>query len=70
MSDLRVRPEELEFDIDVDPVCGELIEPEDAEARSLSIDYEGRQYVFCGRGCLGRFEHAPRRYAAPGRQTP
>lgn len=73
MTEIRSQPDEeleIEVDVDVDPVCGELVDPDDAKVRSLAIEYEGRRYVFCGRGCRGRFEHAPTRYAAAGRASP
>jgi YHS domain-containing protein len=61
---------EIEVDVDIDPVCGEIVEPEEAAARGLAVDYEGRRYVFCGHGCRGRFEHAPTQFAAAGRTAP
>jgi YHS domain-containing protein len=61
---------ELEVDTDIDPVCGERVEPEEAATHSLMVEYEGRQYVFCGKDCRARFEHAPTRYAAAGRAQP
>jgi len=61
---------EIEVNVDIDPVCGEIVEPEEAGTRGLAIDYEGRRYVFCGHGCRGRFEHSPTQFAAAGRTAP
>jgi len=61
---------EIEIDVDIDPVCGEIVVPDEALDRDLTVEYEGRRYVFCGHGCRGRFEHTPTRYAAAGRAAP
>lgn len=68
MSDERVI--ESESEIELDPVCGMRVEMDDAMEHSLSLEFEGRQYVFCGRPCRERFEHAPKRYAVAGRTAP
>jgi YHS domain-containing protein len=61
---------ESDSDIEIDPVCGMRVELLDAMERSLSLEFEGRQYVFCGPSCRERFGHAPKRYAAAGRAQP
>ncbi len=61
---------ESDAEIEIDPVCGATVEIEDAAAHSLAIEYEGREYVFCGTDCRARFEHDPARYAVPGRAQP
>ncbi|HEY6957524.1 MAG TPA: YHS domain-containing protein [Candidatus Limnocylindria bacterium] len=68
MTDERVI--ESDSDIEIDPVCGMRVELLDAMERSLSLEFEGRQYVFCGPSCRERFERAPKRYATAGRAEP
>jgi YHS domain-containing protein len=49
-----------------DPVCGMEVAPEKGYARM----YEGREYRFCSRDCLDKFDAEPARYlttTAPGR---
>jgi YHS domain-containing protein/uncharacterized membrane protein YraQ (UPF0718 family) len=41
-----------------DPVCGMSVDP-DAANRTV---HEGREYVFCGRGCADAFEAEPNRF--------
>lgn len=72
-GDIRTRSDaetELEINVDIDPVCGAAVDPEDAALQSLSLEYEGRSYVFCGPGCRSHFEEAPIRFAAAGRAAP
>ena len=45
-----------------DPVCGMTVEPEAARAKGLSLTHEGREYLFCGKGCLLEFRDAPDQY--------
>jgi P-type Cu+ transporter len=59
MNDIR------EIAPDEDPVCGMRVDPEAARAKGLATDYEGREYVFCGKGCLLEFSDDPRRYLDP-----
>lgn len=54
--------EELEPNLELDPVCGRNVDPDEAVVR-----YEGRPYAFCGPECRALFEHSPLRYAAAGR---
>jgi YHS domain-containing protein len=61
---------ETDADIEVDPVCGAVVEIEEAAQHALALEYEGREYVFCGPGCRARFEHMPLRYAVAGRGQP
>ena len=42
-----------------DPVCKMDLNPEKAP---FSIEYKGRKYYFCGRGCKQRFEEDPEKY--------
>jgi YHS domain-containing protein len=48
--------------IEKDPVCGMDV---DTETSSLSIEYEGKTYWFCSKGCLLDFREDPARYLAP-----
>ncbi len=68
MSDERAI--ESDSEIELDPVCGMRVELDDAVEHSLSLEFEGRQYVFCGPACRAQFEHAPKRYAVAGRTEP
>jgi YHS domain-containing protein len=47
-----------------DPVCGMRVEPDAARARGLTYTHEGREYVFCGKGCLLEFKDEPARFLA------
>ena len=59
MTDIRqIAPDE-------DPVCGMHVDPATARAKGLAIDFEGREYVFCGKGCLLEFNDDPPRYLDP-----
>jgi YHS domain-containing protein len=57
-------------EIEVDPVCGAIVDLDDAEQRDLALEYEGRSYTFCGSDCRSRFEQRPERYSAAGRAQP
>jgi YHS domain-containing protein len=56
MNDMRT------VDANEDPVCGMRVDPETARSRGLSHTHEGREYVFCGKGCLLEFRDEPDRY--------
>ncbi len=45
-----------------DPVCGMTIEPQEARAKGLAATFEGKEYVFCGKGCFLEFRDAPETY--------
>jgi YHS domain-containing protein len=49
---------------DEDPVCGMHPDPAAARAKGLATEYEGREYVFCGKGCLLEFKDDPERFLA------
>ncbi len=49
-----------------DPVCGMTPELEQARARGLVTTFEGREYVFCSKGCLLEFGEHPETFLAPG----
>jgi YHS domain-containing protein len=48
-----------------DPVCGMTVDPEQARAKGLVHDFEGREYNFCGRGCMLEFRDDPERFLDP-----
>jgi P-type Cu+ transporter len=60
MTDLDQR-----VDPETDPVCGMAVDPAEARADGRSATYEGREYVFCSRGCLLEFADGPERFLAP-----
>jgi P-type Cu+ transporter len=43
-----------------DPVCGMLVDPEQAAGRR---EYDGKTYYLCSPTCLDRFDADPQRYA-------
>ena len=45
-----------------DPVCGMQVDP---ETSTLSLDYNGSTYWFCGKGCLLEFRDDPERFLDP-----
>lgn len=49
-----------------DPVCGMTPDIETARSKGLSTEYEGREYVFCGKGCMLEFKDDPERFLAAG----
>jgi Cu+-exporting ATPase len=49
-----------------DPVCGMTPDPERARAAGLVTEHGGREYVFCGKGCLLEFRDDPERFLDPG----
>ncbi len=57
-------------DIELDPVCGQVVDLDLASEHDLTLEFEGRDYAFCGRECRTRFEHEPKRYATAGRAQP
>jgi Cu+-exporting ATPase len=42
-----------------DPVCGMMIDPEKAAAKS---EYEGKTHYFCAPGCKVAFDKDPEKY--------
>jgi Cu+-exporting ATPase len=51
--------------IEKDPVCGMDV---DTETSTLSWEYDGTTYWFCGKGCLLEFQDDPEMYLAPDYQ--
>jgi YHS domain-containing protein len=48
-----------------DPVCGMSVDPEAARAKGLTLTHDGREYAFCGRGCLLDFKDEPAKFLDP-----
>ena len=45
-----------------DPVCGMMIEPQDAVSKQ---EFEGREYYFCNRSCANKFAADPQSFLQP-----
>jgi YHS domain-containing protein len=52
------------IDANEDPVCGMRVDPDAARVRGLTFTHEGREYAFCGKGCLLDFKDDPATYLA------
>jgi len=50
---------------DEDPVCGMTVDIEQARVRGLTTEFEGREYAFCGKGCLLEFRDKPEAFLDP-----
>lgn len=50
---------------DEDPVCGMHVDVAQAREKGLARTFEGREYVFCGKGCFLEFGDDPKTYLAP-----
>jgi len=48
--------------IAIDPVCGMGV---DTETATLTSEYKGTVYYFCGKGCKLEFEDDPEKYLDP-----
>ena len=48
--------------LDKDPVCGMDV---DASKAAASVEYEGKLYHFCSRGCAEKFKDYPEKYLSP-----
>jgi YHS domain-containing protein len=49
-----------------DPVCGMTVDVAQARVKGLATTLDGREYVFCGKGCLLEFGDEPETYLAVG----
>jgi Cu+-exporting ATPase len=49
----------------IDPVCGMEV---DTETATLTSEYEGTTYYFCGKGCKLDFDDDPAHYLSPDYQ--
>ncbi len=51
---------------DEDPVCGMTADPQGARDKGLASVHDGREYVFCGKGCFLEFRDDPEAFLKPG----
>jgi YHS domain-containing protein len=49
-----------------DPVCSMTVDVDQARAKGLITIYQGREYVFCGKGCFLEFRDDPEAFLKPG----
>ena len=47
-----------------DPVCGMTVDVAQARSKGLALTHDGREYVFCGKGCFLEFRDDPDRFLA------
>ena len=50
---------------DEDPVCGMHVDVDKARMNGLTLTHDGREYVFCGKGCLLEFRDDPSTFLDP-----
>lgn len=48
-----------------DPVCGMTVDVDQARAKGLALEHDGREFVFCGKGCMLDFRDDPAPYLDP-----
>jgi YHS domain-containing protein len=48
-----------------DPVCGMTVDIDAARAKGLALTHDGRDYAFCGKGCLLEFRDNPEPFLNP-----
>jgi YHS domain-containing protein len=58
-------PDRREIAPNEDPVCGMTPDIEASRAKGLVTEYDGREYVFCGKGCMLEFRDDPKQYLDP-----
>ena len=46
----------------LDPVCDMIVDLPAARDQGLTMEREGREYAFCGHGCLVTFAKTPQRF--------
>lgn len=51
---------------DEDPVCGMRVDIAVARGKGLTVTHDGREYVFCGKGCMLDFRDDPTPYLKAG----
>ena len=47
-----------------DPVCGMTVNLDEARSKGLTTEYDGREYGFCGKGCLLEFKDDAEQFLA------
>ena len=50
---------------DEDPVCGMTVDVDQARAKGLTLEHDGHEYAFCGKGCMLDFRDDPAPYLDP-----
>ena len=55
------------IDPNEDPVCGMRVDVDAARSKGLTHTHEGREYVFCGKGCMLDFRDDPGPFLDPNR---
>ena len=48
-----------------DPACGMTVDVEQARVMGLTLDRDGHEYAFCGKGCMLDFRDEPTRFLDP-----
>jgi YHS domain-containing protein len=48
-----------------DPVCGMIVDLDDAREKGLTLTHAGREFGFCGKGCFLEFRDDPERFLDP-----
>ena len=48
-----------------DPVCGMTVAVDQARVKGLALEHNGREFVFCGKGCMLDFRDDPQPYMDP-----
>jgi len=48
-----------------DPVCGMTVDVDQARVKGLALEHNGREFVFCGKGCMLDFRDDPQPYMDP-----
>jgi len=48
-----------------DPVCGMTVDVDQARAKGLVLEHDGREFVFCGKGCMLDFRDDAAPYLDP-----
>ena len=52
--------------LEKDPVCGMDVDP--AAKPELHLEHDGKDYWFCGKGCMLEFRDDPKTYTDPNYQ--
>lgn len=56
--------EQRTIEANEDPVCGMTVDVAQARAKGLVTSRDGREYLFCGKGCFLEFGDDPEMYLA------
>lgn len=58
-------PEIRHIEPNEDPVCGMRVDVDAARVKGLVLTHDGREYVFCGKGCFLEFRDDPEPFLDP-----